>query len=220
MSNVRAAEAVWKLTRDGSVLDYGPDLPWLLVRVIRALARGRPVAAEEADRIRAGLGITRDEAERFLSQVAQRKPNGDIVGVLGLTLTETRHRFSVNGARMFTWCAEDTLFLPALLNETAAVESISPVSGQPIRLTVSPQRVEEVSPAGTVVSLVIVEPDRADMSSVEAIWSTFCHHIHYFTSREEAERWVAGREDVEVVPVHEAFDLGRLISSRFLAHLD
>lgn len=220
MSNVRAAEAVWKLTSDGSVLDYGPDLSRLLVRVMRALARGRPVAAREADRIRAALGITRDEAERFLSGVAERNADGDVVGILGLTLTETRHRFAVNGARMSTWCAEDTLFLPAILNETATVESTSPVSSQTIRLTVSPDGVEEVSPASAVVSLVVVEPDRADMSSVEAIWTTFCHHIHYFASTEEAEQWAGGRDDIEIVPVQEAFELGRRVSSRFLAHLD
>lgn len=220
MSNARATETVQKLTSDGGVLDYGPGLSRLLVRIMRALARGRPVSREAVDGIRAELGISPAEADRFLSGVSERNASGHVVGILGLTLTETRHRFSVNGVRMSTWCAEDTLFLPALLGERATVESTSPVSDQTIRLTVSPQRVEEVKPAEAVVSLVIVEPDRAHMSSVEAIWTTFCHHIHYFASREEAERWADGRDDIEIVPVHEAFELGRLVSSKFLASPD
>ena len=34
----------------------------------------------------------------------------------GLTLTSTTHSFEVRGQQLHTWCAWDTLFLPALLN--------------------------------------------------------------------------------------------------------
>jgi hypothetical protein len=63
-----------------------------------------------------------------------------------------------------------------------------------------------------------VDPDDADMSSVEAIWGTFCHHLFFFASREEAERWAAGRHDIEILSVEEAYELVRLVSSRFLAY--
>jgi alkylmercury lyase len=85
---------------------------------------------------------------------------------------------------------------------------------------VSPQGVEEVDPADAVVSMVIVDPDDADMGSVEAIWGIFCHHIFFFASREEAERWAAGRDDIELLSVDEAYQLGRQLSSRFLTYRD
>ena len=137
---------------------------------------------------------------------------------MGLSLNDTPHRFYVNGAQMSAWCAEDTLFLPTVLNQSASVESVSPVSREKVRLTVSPQGVEEVDPAGAVVSIVIVDPDETNMGSVEAIWGTFCHHIFFFASREEAERWTAGRDDIEILSVEEAYELGRQLSSRFLAY--
>jgi alkylmercury lyase len=77
-----------------------------------------------------------------------------------------------------TWCAEDTLFLPALLGQTATVESPSPVSRESVRLTIAPEGVQAVSPTGAVVSIALVDPDQVAFGSVEAIWMTFCRHIH------------------------------------------
>ncbi|MCQ4438245.1 organomercurial lyase, partial [Clostridioides difficile] len=40
---------------------------------------------------------------------------GNVVGY-GLTLRETPHTFEVDGRRLYTWCAFDTLFFPALID--------------------------------------------------------------------------------------------------------
>jgi alkylmercury lyase len=221
MSNARATEAWRKYAKPGGLLDYGPELSRLLVRLQRELAQGRPVPKERVDKIVADMNIDREGAYRLLGEVAERDADNNVVGIMGLSLNDTPHRFYVNGARMSTWCAGDALFLPPVLDRTASVESVSPVSREKVRLTVSPQGVEEVDPAGAVLSMVIVDPDDADMGSVEAIWGTFCHHHHhhlFFASREEAERWAAGRHDIEILSVEEAYELVRLVSSRFLAY--
>lgn len=218
MSNARATEAWRKYAKPGGLLDYGPELSRLLVRLQRELAQGRPVPKERVDKIVADMNIDREGAYRLLGEVAERDADNNVVGIMGLSLNDTPHRFYVNGARMSTWCAGDTLFLPPVLDRIATVESKSPVTGERVRLTVSPQGVEEVDPAGAVLSLVIVDPDDADMGSVEAIWGTFCHHLFFFASREEAERWAAGRHDIEILSVEEAYELVRLVSSRFLAY--
>jgi alkylmercury lyase len=218
MRNARAMEATRRLTRPGGLFDYGPDLSRLLVRVMRELARGRPLPKERVDQIIGDLGIAREGAYRFLREVAERDADGEVFGIMGLSLNDTPHRFYVDGTRMSTWCAGDALFVPTVLDQTATVESNSPVSGEKVRLTVSPQGVEEVDPVGAVVSIVIVDPNEADTSTVEAIWGTFCHHIFFFASREEAARWAAGRDDIEILSVDEAFELGRQLSSGFLAY--
>jgi alkylmercury lyase len=214
----RTAAMFQELGKDGGLFDYGPNLSRLLIRVMRALASGRPVSNEQVDRIIADLGIARGDAHQFLSEITERDADGNVAGIMGLSLNNTSHRFYVNGVRMSAWCAGDTLFLPAMLDQTATVESESPVSGEKIRLRVSPQRVEEVSPSSAVLSMIIVEPDRADMSSVESIWSTFCHHIYFFGTREEAEQWAAGRNDIEILPVSEGFELTRQLWSRVLRY--
>jgi alkylmercury lyase len=77
--------------------------------------------------------------------------------------------------------------------------------------------VAEVTPAGAVVSFVI-PPDNLDLSSVAAIWGTFCHHIFFFPTRAEAETWAANRADIVILPVEDAFNLEQPFAARLLAH--
>jgi alkylmercury lyase len=218
MRNLRAAEMMRKLAESGGPLDYGPDHSRLLIRLWRTLAKGHPVSAEQVERTFAELGIDGGAAHEFLGQVAERDAADNIVGISGLSLNDHPHRFSVNGKRMSAWCAEDTLWLPAMLGQTATVESESPLSKDTVRLRVSPDGVEEVSPPGAVVSMVIVDPDEADLGSVEAIWGTFCHHIFFFASREEAERWAAGRDEIEILPVEEGHELAKQLWRNVVAY--
>ena len=118
---------------------------------------------------------------------------------------------------MSAWSAEDTLFLPALLGQTASIESTSPLSREPVRLTVSPDGVRSVSPPEAVVSIPIVDPGDTTLGSVEAIWTTFCRQIHFFATREEAVRWAAGRGEIAILTLDEGYQLGRRLTSRFLA---
>ena len=217
MANARVTEMIRTLNQDGGVFDFGPERSRLLIRVQRALAQGRPVSVEQAERFAAELGLAPDEADAFLRPLTERDADDNIVGAFALSLNAHPHRFSVDGTHLSAWCAEDTLFLPALLERTATVESPSPVSGRPIRLRVGRNGVEEVAPEGAVVSIAVVDPTPADVSSVEAIWGAFCHHIFFFASRAEAEQWAAGRADIEIVPVAEGFELGRLVASSILA---
>ncbi len=118
---------------------------------MRKLAIGHPVRREQADQIITDLGIGRDEAYPFLREVTERDADDNIVGIMGLSLNEHPHRLRVDGKSLSAWCAEDTLFLPTLLKRTAIVESYAPVTREKIRLTVSPERVEDVRPAGAVI---------------------------------------------------------------------
>jgi alkylmercury lyase len=151
-----------------------------------------------------------------LREVTERDAQDQIVGAMGLSLQDHPHRLSVNGVALSAWCAEDTLFLPAILRQPVTVASPSPVSGELIRLRVSSERVEEVSPAGAVVSLVLVDPSREHMASVEAIWSAFCNHIHFFVTRDEAEQWATGRDDIAILSVDEGFAWQRPVWSKVL----
>ncbi|MGH2585221.1 MAG: organomercurial lyase [Dehalococcoidia bacterium] len=220
MSYTRAAEMIESHTREGGVLDFGPERSRLVLRVQRTLAEGRPVSTEQGDQFVADLGLDPAEADQFLRQVTERDADDDITGICALSLNATPHRLSVNGIRLWAWCAADTLFLPALLEQTATVESTSPVSGETVRLTVSPQRVERVDPPDAVVSIVIADANAANVSSVDAIWGTYCHHIFFFASRGEAEQWAAGRDDIAILSVQEGFDVSRRIAARILGYTE
>jgi len=42
-----------------------------------------------------------------------------------------------------------------------------------------------------------------------SIWTTFCHHIHFFASLAEAAQWARGRDDIELLSVEQAFEFGK-----------
>ena len=208
MSNQRADEMAQNLTRNGGLMDYGTDNLHLLVRVVRLLAKGRPVTTKQVDDIVAELGIDSDASEQFLRTVAERDDDDNIVGALGLSLKPHPHRFTVGGTQMTAWCAQDTLFLPVMLQQTATVETESPLSKEKIRITVGPNGVKNASPAGAVMSTVVFDPDSTDLNTPTGIQMNFCRNIHFFASGEEVEQWAAGRSDIETLSLDEAFELG------------
>ena len=218
MNKEQVTEIARKWNAAGNGLNWSPDISRLLISVWRTLAKGRPVSGEQTDQIISDLEVNQDEAGEFLRGVTERDSSDSIVGIFGLSLNDHPHRFTVNGASFTTWCAEDALFLPAMLDQTATVESYSPVSKENIRLTVGPERVERVSPAGAVVSIVTLDPSKVDTSSVEAIYGNFCEQIHFFASREEVEGWAAGRENIDIISVEEGYELGKLAFSDLLTY--
>ena len=185
------------------------------------MAQGRPLTAEQVDHHIAELGVAPDAAHQTLRELTERDAHGQIVGAMGLSLSlnDHPHRLSVNGVSLSAWCAMDTLFLPTLLQQTVTVESPSPVTHTIVRLRLSPERVEEVSPASAVVSRVIVDPRRENLTSVEAVLSTFCHHIHFFASHEEARQWANDRDDIAILTADEGFALERQIWSKVFPDL-
>lgn len=178
----------------------------LALATYRLLAKGEPVQVED---LAAATRLAGDRVERWLEDISAlyRDDTGRIVAFWGLALPEMPHRFEVGDAKLHTWCAWDTLFLPALLGETARVRSTCPVTGGEVALTVSPERVESLDPIDTRVSML------APASGFEAnVLQTFCHHVHFFASPEAGERWLAERNDDEafLLTVPEAFRLGQL----------
>lgn len=182
-------------------------MQWAMVPLLRLLTRGRPVSAEE---LAASSGRVVEEVRRVLPTLpsVELDEQGRVVGS-GITLNPTPHRFVVDGQVLYTWCALDTLIFPSLLNKAAQVESPCHGTGDPVRVSVTPDGVTSVEPAASVVS--IVTP-----SEVSAIRSSFCNHVHFFASEDAASGWLDQNPDATVVPVAEAFELGRrLAAARF-----
>ncbi len=177
----------------------------LSVELYRLLAAGQPVLRETlAER----LGIPVDSVYRILGtwpgvfSDAQRQ----VVGYWGLaipTAFASPHRFTIDGRSFSAWCAWDTLFLPQLLGLTAEVESTSP-TGVKVRLTVA--RVERVDPVGAQMSFLL--PDCTGVQ--KDVLTTFCHFVHFFSSRQVAESWTAQHAGRFLVSIHEAHVLARL----------
>ena len=169
-----------------------------LARVLlRELAEGQPVAPAADD--------TRLAAALARWPNVERDEHGRVVAFSGLSLTPTPHRFTVAGQRLYTWCAWDTLFLPAMLDQSAHVESNCPVSGHAVRLTAEPSGFRDVHPGDVWVSF----PPAAATSTTD-ITGTFCCHVHFLAGRAAANQWLSKHAGATVLALPEAFELGRL----------
>ena len=111
----------------------------------------------------------------------------------------------------------DALFPPNILNKTARVESKDPMNGEVIRLTVGPHSLESYPP-GTYFSLVApgMHPEETSDSAEDAakpagIDGMLCNGIDFFTGKDSAEKWLAGRHKPglgrEILPVEEGIRL-------------
>ncbi len=129
------------------------------VLAFRALLQGiADHGAVSPEEFGAELGIDPSRAKELFEGLAtvgvQVDSGGNVVGA-ALTAQESPHRIEVGGKDLYAWCALDTLFIPGLLGEAAEVESKCPVSGETVRLTVTPEGVQKIFPTDAVLSVAI-----------------------------------------------------------------
>jgi alkylmercury lyase len=142
----------------------------IAVGLYRLLAEGEPVSSDRvAQHLDLSTSLVREVLDSWPAVYLDDKKS--VIGFWGLALQEMPHRFKVDGRQLYTWCAWDSLFIPELLGKTAEVESTCPISGEVISLTVSPTRVENVSPKSAMVSFL--SPTTSfDMNVI----ASFCHY--------------------------------------------
>lgn len=194
---MNAPEAAWRLQPLFPNLDEADRR--LSLAIYRELARGAPVslAAESRRRMRDWPGVCYDAEQR-------------VIGFWGLALADTPHRLRVDGHDLFSWCAWDTLFLPAVLGARIEVESTCRGTGAAVRLSLSPASVERADPPGLAVSFVIPEAEllRADMIA------TFCRYVCFFSSDNAAGAWRAQHPEGFLLSLADAFEVGQLLNRR------
>jgi alkylmercury lyase len=186
-------------------LATSPEEKRAAIRLLRQLAGGQPI-----DRVGLAdaLEVAPTETEAFLKKsqldrMVYWDDEGRVAGFWGLSTIRTRHKLALEGRTLWTWCAEDSLFLPELLGETAEVESRDPESEERIHLTVSPQRIARAEPESVVLSMMRL--DAADMTCAARLISSACHFIHFFVTRDSGERWIARHPGTMLLSLEEAF---------------
>lgn len=189
-------------------LTSAPGLELTLLRpLLRLLAAGEPVTA---DQLAAETGRTRGQIRHTLTAMPDTEYDGEgrITGY-GLTLNPTPHRYETDGRTLYTWCALDTLVFPAVLGHTAQVTSPCRATGEPVRLTVTPDGPADVEPATAVVSLVACQ-------APASVRTSFCNEIHFFTGAEAADEWLASHPGSRVLPVADAYAIQQPLIQQIL----
>lgn len=181
----------------------------IALEVYRRLAEGSPAPAADIAQ-RAGAPVERVQELLASWPALHLDQEHNLVAFWGLTITKLSptYRLRLDGRDLFTWCAWDTLFLPAILDATTRVESTCPTTGETISLVVSPGGVVERSHPGVVVSF-----PTPDQHFDAAVVRSFCHYVHFFASREAGETWTAGHPGTFLLTLDDAFELGRRVNA-------
>ena len=179
----------------------------LSLELYRMLAEGRPVARGDLAR---RLGIPHETVDRILDVWPGVFSDSDnrIVGYWGLSLASAYsgpHRVTIDGRSLSAWCAWDTIFLPELLGRTVLVETASPDERAPVRLTVTPERVEHVEPGEATMSFLL--PDATAIQ--KDVVTSFCHFVHFFPSRQAGENWTVRHPGTFILSIGDAHALAR-----------
>jgi alkylmercury lyase len=182
----------------------------IATNVYRLMSRGAPV---EPAAIAAAAGVSVEHVNEKLESWpgVYRDEDGRVVGFWGHAIQklDPEYRLSVNGTTTYAWCALDTLFIPGIIGRSVRVDASDPISGEPVSLVVDRDGAREVQPAGAVVSMLVP----AGPFGYDVIES-FCHRVLFFTSKETGSRWIAEHEGTTLLPVQEAFEIGRVLTDR------
>ena len=184
--------------------DISQNDPSLCRSLIQLLAEGQPVSL---DKLATVVDQPHTEVAAAVNQSmdVELDEAGNIVGA-GLSLRPTPHRIELEGRVVYAWCALDALMYPPVLGHIVQVESPCAGTGIPVRVTVTPEGVEAVDPPDAIVSIVVPE---ANMP----VRHTFCDQVHFFSSPQAADLWLAQHPGAVVLPVADAYALGRLLAA-------
>ncbi len=169
---------------------------------LRSLLTGQlPTLAELADQ--SGLGIAAIRAGvDGLVQAGRIEINGDtIIGVGGLTSTETIHELQLPGATMHTWCALDSIGIPVAYGVDAELTTSCAQCGAEVHVRVSDGKAH----AAHGIRLLCPTGPCNDVRS------DFCSAANLFCSSEHLDSWRETHRSVEgqELDLAEAVKLGR-----------
>lgn len=187
-----------------------PDHRRLGIAIYAVMAAGK---AATVPALAAASALGEDAVARLLETLpTATTAGGEVSAFLGLQRAPGAHRLSFETAALSTWCAWDTLFLPALLDRPATVASVCPVTGAPITLAVDPRAGVTGAPPATRLTF-LADPAPFDGEVIAG----FCRWIHFVRDDAAAAAWLAAgpgaRPRGVVLGLDEGFALGRLTNA-------
>ena len=178
----------------------------LVLSTYRAMLAGTPA---DVTAIAAGAHWPTDEAASQLREWpgVYFDDQGSVIGFWGLTVAPiSTHLVTTKAGSSWAWCALDPLFILPLVQESGTVATRSGITGKPVELQVNRDGVKPIAAQGDEVYVSFVTPTGPFTSDVRL---TFCDYVHYFDSRQSADRWTSQHPGTIALPLNEAAAIGR-----------
>lgn len=160
---------------------------------------------------------TLTEWGRAIGEVVRRE-DIDVELTALCTTEQSPHVARFGGTTQHFACVQDAFIVPAVVTdvETVEIRTKSPVSGDPIDVTVTGAEIES-DPDAAVMSVGVaadISDPPADADSPAIAYGKICPYGHAFVSRAEYEQWAETVDAVTMVaPLEDAFQLARAIGN-------
>jgi hypothetical protein len=127
----------------------------------------------------ATTGIATDIEELQKSGQIQLDSDSSIVGAIGLSLRPTKHELSINGSRLWAWCAFDVIGIFSALHTSGLAQSTDPCNGGNILLEFANGVPRDKKQMAFL----------ADVQGGSSLCEDWCSKVNFFTSAQSAEAW-------------------------------
>ncbi|HTF06864.1 MAG TPA: organomercurial lyase, partial [Asanoa sp.] len=173
------------------------------------------------DRLAAVLDRTVSDTEDLLRQnFTVHIQNGDVDWAEEFPGDQTRRTLSIGDRQipMKQGCAPDLIAIAALLDVPFSAEEPCAATGTPIRITFTPNGIEQVEPPSAVAAVLPPEQAGAHASgTISQIDAGVCVFQPFFASADAAEEWLAAHPGGRVFTIEEMFQ--RPIFTYYRDHL-
>lgn len=175
------------------------------LKLFHLLTEGNPVEIRDlAESVDLPHSIVSEMIEKWSDVYYDDKQH--IIGHGGLTFKPTKHKIMFDDHTLYTWCAWDTLFLPAILGKTLDIESQCPVDDSIVWVRVNQEGVQAIEPKEAMISFMLPSKECIQKD----IQSNFCYYVNFFPSAKIGEQWVQQHSKTYLISIEEAFKIGQI----------
>lgn len=185
---------------------FSGELRELMPMITQELAKGKPVTVSQ---LATRAKMTAKHMQAFLDKMPSEWDDQKRLVGFGLTLNETPYGYEVNGHKMWTACAGDSLLFPMIIGKPGRLTSPCFVTNEPIAIDLTPETLESITPNSAVIS--IVSPHVDDFTKVRGL---ICDHQHFFKNAAVTEGWHKEHPGAVIMPVAEAYKLYQEVAMR------
>ena len=176
------------------------------MQLYRLLANGSAVSVEKLAK---SIALSTKETEQLLLSWTgvTFNENKMINGFWGVSTEKTTHRFQLDQGTLYTWCAWDLLFMPHIFHQTIQAETLCPITNQIIKLSISGNGIETVSPEHAMITFI-----KPDLEALKAnVTNSFCQYIFFVASENAGKEWQSKQKDGFLINMDQGFELGKNI---------
>ncbi|SDR68181.1 alkylmercury lyase [Gillisia sp. Hel1_33_143] len=138
------------------------------------------------------------KAHEIIKLYGETNRDGNITGYVGLSLNKTAHQLNFDNKSLYAWCAMDTILLPRYLMHRWEIISKDPITGNPVKLSISDNLLEWTKPVPIFISWI----EKADSCDIR---SSFCQYSNFFENELSANKWRIKNPTGNIYPVEQFF---------------